>query len=70
MNSSLTCLFGPSDASFSYSFHCLSFPFLKEYRLEKGHIVPALCSHSYKKKAFSTSIPFPAFSMDDIITCI
>ena len=30
-----------------YTFHCLSFPFLKGCRLEKGHIVPVLCSHSY-----------------------
>ena len=29
-----------------YSFHCLSFPFLEGSRLEKGHIVPVLCSHS------------------------
>ena len=29
-----------------YSFHCLFFPFLEECRLEKGHIVPVLCSHS------------------------
>ena len=29
-----------------YSFHCLSFSFLKGCRLEKGHIVPVLCSHS------------------------
>ena len=33
-----------------YSFHCLSFPFPKRCRLEKGHIVPVLCSHSLKKK--------------------
>ena len=33
-----------------YSFHCLSFPFLTGCRLEKGHIVPVLCSHSIKKK--------------------
>ena len=32
-----------------YSFHCLSFPFPKGNRLEKGHIVPVLCSHSHKK---------------------
>ena len=29
-----------------YSFHYTSFPFLKGCRLEKGHIVPVLCSHS------------------------
>ena len=29
-----------------YSFHCLSFPFLEECRLEKGCIVLVLCSHS------------------------
>ena len=29
-----------------YSLHCTSFPFLKGCRLEKGHIVPVLCSHS------------------------
>ena len=29
-----------------YYFHCLSFPFLEGCRLEKGHIVPILCSHS------------------------
>ena len=33
-----------------YSFHYISFPFLKGCRLEKGHIVPVLCSHSLKKK--------------------
>ena len=33
-----------------YSFYCLSFPFLEGCRLEKGHIVPVLCSHSLKKK--------------------
>ena len=33
-----------------YSFHCLSIPFPKGCRLEKGHIVPVLCSHSQKKK--------------------
>ena len=33
-----------------YSFHCLSFPFLKGCRLKKGHIVPVLCYHSSKKK--------------------
>ena len=34
----------------SYSFHYISFPFLKGCRFEKGHIVPVLCSHSLKKK--------------------
>ena len=29
-----------------YSLHYTSFPFLKGCRLEKGHIVPVLCSHS------------------------
>ena len=29
-----------------YSFQCLSFPFLKGCGLEKGHLVPVLCSHS------------------------
>ena len=29
-----------------HTFHCLSFPFLLGCRLEKGHIVPILCSHS------------------------
>ena len=29
-----------------YSFHCLYFPFLEGYRLEKGHIEPVLCSYS------------------------
>ena len=29
-----------------YSFHCLSFPFLEGSKLEKGHIVPVLYSHS------------------------
>ena len=29
-----------------YSFHYLSFPFLGGCRLEKGHIVPVLCSIS------------------------
>ena len=29
-----------------YSSLCLLFPFLKGCRLEKGHIVPVLCSHS------------------------
>ena len=29
-----------------YSLHYTSFPFLKGRRLEKGHIVPVLCSHS------------------------
>ena len=29
-----------------YSFHWLSFPFSKGCRLEKGHIVPVLCSRS------------------------
>ena len=33
-----------------YSLHYTSFPFLKGCRLEKGHIVPVLCSHSSKKK--------------------
>ena len=33
-----------------YSFNCHSFPFPKGCRLEKGHIVPVLCSHSYNKK--------------------
>ena len=33
-----------------YSFHYLSFPFLKGYRLKKGHIVAVLCSHLHKKK--------------------
>ena len=33
-----------------YSFHYTSFPFLKGCRLEKGHIVPVLRSHSLKKK--------------------
>ena len=33
-----------------YSLHYTSFPFLKGCRLEKGHIVPVLYSHSYKKK--------------------
>ena len=28
-----------------YSLHYASFPFLKGCRLEKGHIVPVLCSH-------------------------
>ena len=30
-----------------YSFHCLSFPFLKGFRHEKGHIVPVLWFHSF-----------------------
>ena len=33
-----------------YFFHYTSYPFLKGCRLEKGHIVPVLCSHSSKKK--------------------
>ena len=33
-----------------YSLHHTSFPFLKGCRLEKGHIVPVLCSQSLKKK--------------------
>ena len=33
-----------------HSCNCLPFPFLKGYGLEKGHIVPVLCSHSKKKK--------------------
>ena len=33
----------------SYSFHYISFPFLKGCRFEKGHIVPVLCSHSLNK---------------------
>ena len=33
-----------------YSLHYTSFPFLKGCRLEKGHIVPVLCSHSQKEK--------------------
>ena len=33
-----------------YSCHCLPFPFIKGYRLEKGHIGPVLCSHSQKEK--------------------
>ena len=28
------------------NFHYISFPFLKICRLEKGHIVPVLCSYS------------------------
>ena len=34
----------------TYSFHCLSFPFLKGCRLERGHIVAVLCFHSLKRK--------------------
>ena len=33
-----------------YSFHYISFPFLKGCRLEKGHIVPVLCFPFIKKK--------------------
>ena len=33
-----------------YLFHYIYFPFLKGCRLEKGHSVPILCSHSKKKK--------------------
>ena len=33
-----------------YSFYCFSFPFPKECRLKKGHIVLILCSHLFKKK--------------------
>ena len=33
-----------------YSFHCLSFPFPKGYRLEKGHIMPILFPFIKKKK--------------------
>ena len=29
-----------------FYFHCLSFSFLNGCRLEKGHIMPVLCSHS------------------------
>ena len=32
-----------------YYFYYISFPFLKGCRLEKGHIVPVLCSHSLEK---------------------
>ena len=32
-------------------FYYTSFPFFKGCRLEKGHIVPVLYSHSYKKKS-------------------
>ena len=41
-----------------YSLHYTSFPFLKGCRLEKGHIVPVLCSHSYKKKKKKKSLKF------------
>ena len=37
-------VFGVATAILFY-FHCLPFPF-KGFRLEKGHIVPILCSHS------------------------
>ena len=33
-----------------YCFHYISYTFVKGCRLEKGHIVPVLCSHSLKKK--------------------
>ena len=36
-----------------YSFHYISFSFLNGCRLEKGHIVPVLCYHLYKKKNLS-----------------
>ena len=43
-----------------------SLPFLEGYRLEKGHIVPVLCSHSLKKKKkkkkkLSFEFSFPSF---------
>ena len=37
-----------------YSFHYISFPFLKGCRLEKGHIVPVLFPFIKKKKKKKT----------------
>ena len=46
-----------------YSFHYIYFPFLKGCRLEKGHIVPVLCSHSLKKKNASRNPSVPVFPL-------
>ena len=43
---SLTSLLFLDILQLFYSLHYTSFPFLKGCRLEKGHIVPVLCSHS------------------------
>ena len=40
----------PAWKDFSDKFFLLCIPFCKGYRLEKGHNVPILCSHSVKKK--------------------
>ena len=40
-----------------YSFHYISFPFLKGCRLEKGHIVPVVCSYSYERKKKQKAYP-------------
>ena len=50
-----------------YSFQCLSFPFLKGCRLEQGHIVPVLCSHSYLKKKKKKKKKSPKINFNEIL---
>ena len=52
-----------------YSFHCLSFPFPKGCRLEKGHTLPILCSHSYKKKKKKKISHFTSVSPSLLFLC-
>ena len=55
-----------------FSFHCLSFPFPKGFRLEKGHIVPVLFPFIKKKKKLTDdcSVAKTAASLQDVDTFI